>query len=569
PPDNVAKSDTASDSETIKPADDPVESQESLEEDSSRIIDRAPSEPEETTTDDEPGDPKKKPDTGSPETPETEASEAAEKSVEEKAEVNQENEADEGEEQAQTDAEEEPSSEPAEEEKSPEEAEVPEESFSSTGLFASEIREQPPLTIIIPTSTNRRSLLDDCLNTVFRFTAKDRTRIIVIDNGSVDDTADYLDHLIKDSYPITVLTNEQNLGYAAAVNQGLAKAGDGIVMVMHNDVLLKSPIPARLASLLEKNPELGLVAPKTNHSWNEPQCSEFSEEKIPAEPGDSEEELEETELLDGYCLAFRNHPGLTFSKQYGLAYFDDADFCLRIKQSGKKVAIAKNEYVTHLSGKTTGDLGLTMRSKSYWQNASLFHEEWKMEPTLPKEIKEWDPLQQFLHLGSVINPFYPESRLLAYFEELYTSEEKTKLLKTTFDEHQLWSLIRLMMAANDREVLRKLEEQNLAFDPNTTLYHDLIAFYFDRTIFSRCKLYIERLEESGLPLDIALYQLKVAIGEKDYHRGAVLLKNLMGKIPTHPEVLLAAAEIHRRNGNQDQSEKFVHLATKLNPHLRK
>ncbi|MEX0680149.1 MAG: glycosyltransferase family 2 protein [Balneolales bacterium] len=477
-----------------------------------------------------------------------------------------------------------------------------------------EIHNQPHITIIIPTATNRRPLLEECLTSVFRFTSPGHTQVIVIDNGSVDDTPEYLDQLLRKKLPLTVLTNDQNLGFAAAVNQGLAKAGKGCVVVMHNDVILKNPVPARLAQIIEKNPDIGLVTPKADRTWHRAQLIEriASSHTYADEPQDIDEGssirvenhqnhndlYKEVDFVDGYCMAFRNEPGLTMSKEYGLAYFDDADFCCRLQKKGFRIVVDEQQQVTHYSGQTTGDLGLSMRSKAYWHNAARFHKHWNLEPPFPAEHVEDDPLRQLVLLGNIINLFYPEKHLLDYFHELFTSEQKTRIFHSAFPYDDLKALIRLMMAANQRETLRHLEQQLDSHPPDIQLYHDLIAFYFERTIYSRCKLYLKKLDDniqaieieqpmdsgrfdehsaSGqgtrpdvteLPADFELYRLKIAIGEKDYKWAAELLTKMTERIPTHPEVLLSAAEIHRRNGNRDQSNQFISLAKTFNPYLQ-
>ncbi|TVQ72740.1 MAG: glycosyltransferase, partial [Balneolaceae bacterium] len=433
------------------------------------------------------------------------------------------------------------------------------EQIKSSSAFGDEVRRQPQLTIIIPTATVQRPVLEDCLTSVFRQTSADRTRIIVIDNGSVDDTATFLRRLMREHPRLTVLRNEQNLGFAGAVNQGLIKAGDGFVVVMHNDVMLRNPVPSRLAHKLEKNPDIGLIVPRTEqNTWNPAQCDDHTDDRPFAD----------TDIVDGYMMVFRNQPGLAMSREYGLAYFDDADFCYRMQRKGYRIAIDNREQVVHLGGKTTGDLGLSRFTKGYWRNAALFHKEWDIAPRFPSDQARTDALRQFVVLGGLINPFYPEEHLLAHFNNLFTSEQKTRVQKTEFPPDALKAMIRLMMAANQRDVLRKLEEQLDPLPPDRQLYYDLVTFYFDRTIYSRCKRYLDKLSGSELPVALELYHLKIALGEKDYARAAELLTDMVGRYPTHPEVLITAAEIHRKNGNREQSEKFTALARTFDPSAR-
>lgn len=425
-------------------------------------------------------------------------------------------------------------------------------------LIRDEIDQQPPLSIIIPSSTTRRQLLQACVQSVFRYTHPDRTRLIIIDNGSLDDTSSYLDHLYRENRPLFVHANRNNVGFAAAVNQGLEKAEEGPVMILHNDVVLTSPLPARLVKMLDQHPDIGLLTPAADQTWNPDQ----SFDNLKGKPA-----ISDLEYVDGYCMVFRNQHGIRFSDKYGLAFFEDVDFCYRLKKKGYRIAVANREMVRHRQGATTGDLGLTMHGKSYWKNASLFQKTWNLKQEASSDTEITDPLDQLLLVGRQINPFYPDKKLLDLFETLFTSELKTRVHHTRFSQHDLKAIIRLMIAAEQREVLRRLEEQLNEYPPDLVLYHDLIVFYCDRTIYSRCKQYFDRIEEDPLPVDLDLYRLKIAVGEKDYSRAARLLKDLMDRIPTHPEVLLAAAEIHRRSGSREESEKFLALAQQLNPYL--
>ena len=433
------------------------------------------------------------------------------------------------------------------------------EQIKPSSAFGDEIRRQPQLTVIIPTATVQRPVLEDCLTSVFRQTSTDRTRIIVIDNGSVDDTASYLRNLMKERPQLTVLRNEQNIGFAGAVNQGLTKAGDGFIVVMHNDVMLRNPVPARLALKLEKNPDIGLIVPRTEqNTWNPAQRDDHTNDRP----------FTDTAIVDGYMMVFRNQPGLAMSREYGLAFFDDTDFCYRMQRKGFRIAIDNREQVVHLGGKTTGDLGLARFTKGYWRNSAIFHKEWDTAPRFPSDQARTDPLRQFVVLGGLINPFYPEEHLLGHFNTLFTSEQKTRVMNTEYPPDALKAMLRLMMATNQRDVLRKLEEQLDPLPPDRQLYYDLITFYFDRTIYSRCKRYLEKLSGSDLPVALELYHLKIALGEKDYEAAAELLTDMIGRYPTHPEVLITAAEIHRKNGNREQSEKFTALARTFDPSAR-
>ena len=72
---------------------------------------------------------------------------------------------------------------------------------------------------------------------------KEHTRpaweLIVIDNGSNDGTAAYLAG-VRDmaSVPVTVVTNTKNVGFPAAINQGLRLARGEYLVLLNNDVIV-------------------------------------------------------------------------------------------------------------------------------------------------------------------------------------------------------------------------------------------------------------------------------------------------------------------------------------------
>lgn len=75
----------------------------------------------------------------------------------------------------------------------------------------------------------------DCLESLMRQTYRDFS-IIIIDNGSDDNTVDF----VRTNYPtVSVLQNFRNLGYAKANNQGMHLATGEYVLVVNPDVILE------------------------------------------------------------------------------------------------------------------------------------------------------------------------------------------------------------------------------------------------------------------------------------------------------------------------------------------
>lgn len=91
--------------------------------------------------------------------------------------------------------------------------------------------------IVIPT-WNARRLIERCLRSLKDHAVPDRAEIVVVDDGSTDDTV----VRISTTYPETVLvTHDENRGFAAACNTGVTRASHGIVVLLNNDVVATEP----------------------------------------------------------------------------------------------------------------------------------------------------------------------------------------------------------------------------------------------------------------------------------------------------------------------------------------
>ncbi|MEK7167439.1 MAG: glycosyltransferase family 2 protein [Patescibacteria group bacterium] len=92
----------------------------------------------------------------------------------------------------------------------------------------------PKVTIQI-VSYNSRRYLPDCLKSILSQTYRD-FQILVVDNNSLDGTADYLRHHHPE---VAVFQNKQNLGFAKANNQGIRLLNSPYVVLCNPDIVLE------------------------------------------------------------------------------------------------------------------------------------------------------------------------------------------------------------------------------------------------------------------------------------------------------------------------------------------
>ncbi|MEO8274722.1 MAG: glycosyltransferase [Thermoanaerobaculia bacterium] len=92
------------------------------------------------------------------------------------------------------------------------------------------------LSIVIPTF-NRRLILEKTLTALAGQTARD-FRLVVVDDGSSDGTAEWLDARTHDSsFPQLDVLRQENRGQGQARNLGLQKVASGLVLFLGDDVI--------------------------------------------------------------------------------------------------------------------------------------------------------------------------------------------------------------------------------------------------------------------------------------------------------------------------------------------
>lgn len=90
--------------------------------------------------------------------------------------------------------------------------------------------------IVIPTYNHCDDLLKPCLDSIIKHTDFRNVEIIVVANGCVDNTKDFVQNLNHSS--IKMIWNTEPLGYTTATNIGIRNSVGEYVILMNNDVVL-------------------------------------------------------------------------------------------------------------------------------------------------------------------------------------------------------------------------------------------------------------------------------------------------------------------------------------------
>jgi len=112
--------------------------------------------------------------------------------------------------------------------------------------------------IVIPLF-NRADLTAQCLRSLVANTRSIDYEVVIVDNGSTDETPEVCAAIDGN---VTVIRNDDNRGFAAACNQGAAAADSDVLVFLNNDT---QPLAGWLPPLLDgmdTDPDVGMIGCK-------------------------------------------------------------------------------------------------------------------------------------------------------------------------------------------------------------------------------------------------------------------------------------------------------------------
>ncbi len=199
------------------------------------------------------------------------------------------------------------------------------------------------VSIIIPVF-NQLHYTKTCLASLWPTIPSD-TEIIIIDNASSDGTAEYLSRFPR----IKVITNSENLGCAAAWNQG-AKASNALwIVIMNNDVVLSSKwLEGLISFAMERHVDIASPAfreGELNYDIAR-HASDFTRLMY---------RVSRIGTAQGICFMVHRYVfdkiGF-FDEKFVIGQFEDADFFRRAGNAGFTLATTGRSFIHHFGSAT-------------------------------------------------------------------------------------------------------------------------------------------------------------------------------------------------------------------------
>jgi GT2 family glycosyltransferase len=238
--------------------------------------------------------------------------------------------------------------------------------------------------IIIPVF-NKADFTVGCLYSLVQNVDLKGVEIIVINNGSTDETGPILHQLAN---CVRVITNQENEGFVDACNQGASIAQGTYLVFLNNDTRVLQGWLKHLLDTIEANTSIGAVGSMFLYPdgkiqeagalvWRNGEADHYGWGSEADEPKFNF--MREVDYCSAAYLLVRkeifNRLG-GFDRRFAPGYYEDVDLCFGVRSLGYKVIYQPLSRLLHYEGVTSGiDTGKGMK---HFQlvNRTKFVEKW-------------------------------------------------------------------------------------------------------------------------------------------------------------------------------------------------
>ena len=240
---------------------------------------------------------------------------------------------------------------------------------------------------VVIVSYNTQEILRNCLEALFEHSKGVAMEVFVVDNDSHDGSA----AMVKNDFPsVMLITNHENLGFAAANNQAFALARGRYIILLNPDAYIRPLSLEHSIAFMDRTPMCGLCGGKiiSPEGRLEPSARRFPSA------------LSKLLTMSGLRGTFAHSPIVNYHEFGGFAhdkpmevdwvpgtftivrkkmldeigtfderfyiYYEETDLCMRAKKAGWKIYFIPDAEVMHIGGASSK----TRKDKTFDNKAS-------------------------------------------------------------------------------------------------------------------------------------------------------------------------------------------------------
>ena len=221
--------------------------------------------------------------------------------------------------------------------------------------------ESPLVSIVIPVFDQVQHTIA-CLRAVAAHTSGAAYEVIVVDDGSTDETRTLADHVDG----VRFVRQQENCGFVDSCNLGAAHARGDFLVFLNNDTKVRAGWLDAMLETFRRHVRVGAVGAKLIGSdgalqeaggiiWSDGSGWNYGRGQDPGLPEFSH--VREVDYCSGACLVipralFEDIGG--FDRRYAPAYYEDVDLCFSVRRRGLRVLYQPRAVVEHAEGATAG-----------------------------------------------------------------------------------------------------------------------------------------------------------------------------------------------------------------------
>jgi len=221
---------------------------------------------------------------------------------------------------------------------------------------------QVELSLVVLGFRNFEATTRGCLESLVPWLMDPEVEVIVVDNGSDDDSAKRTAAWCAQHPTVRYLPSVSNLGFAGGMNFGVAQAQGAWVVLVNNDTVFPDgAVDAMKRVVRNVETQVAMLGPVTNAAGNGQRLWKHGADHaqwlqigqwLNTHPSG---ELMPAYRCDFFCIAIRTTVwkelgGLDV--EFGKGYYEDFDFSLRVSAAGYRQMITEDVFVLHLGSAT-------------------------------------------------------------------------------------------------------------------------------------------------------------------------------------------------------------------------
>lgn len=222
----------------------------------------------------------------------------------------------------------------------------------------------PPRVSILMLVCNRGEVTFSCLQSLSLRLNRTPFELIVVDNASSDLTPRLLERIDG----ITVVRNENNVGYPAGVNQAARHATGEYLLLLNNDTEVLGQSIDRAVKYLDSCKDVAAVGGKVVLLdgtlqeagcvlWQKGWANQYARGALPNDPAVQFER--DVDYCSAVSLMVRRNlfeAGEGFDKTFSPGYFEDSDFSIRLGKAGWRIRYLPDFVTLHYENSTSEKL---------------------------------------------------------------------------------------------------------------------------------------------------------------------------------------------------------------------